>query len=369
MHRAKALITPLMLGVALASQPPTTRPATAAQALERASTALREWAGLAAKEREKAKLKQVVDAVRAAGKPGLSFLAAQVRDHERGGRRREYDALHTVLCHVGLRMLDEVEKSEMVFAGQYAELAVLQPHIGEFFVGLVLTTPQWFPFDRRWRVVPALRDLYPKGPDTETMDKVQAMAEDELEPYHMRVRLGYALAQWGRRRMVKDQILEFQRTLGGKDPERAAVAARDLAALYYAIRDYAPAAVTHREYLRRAVEVEHPLFPVDYYNAACCAALSGDRRGGLEMLRRCIECNVSDDIDSSQRLKLKLFARDPEIAMLRAAPEFVELMRRAFGKAWDVEGGQQSGRRAPDGKAGAGGSGSQTRTKRLVPGD
>lgn len=302
-------------------------------ALAKATAELGKWVATTVKDRDDQALKRVVDAVMKAEKPGLDLLGARMKAADKAADRGRVDAFHTVLCHVGLRWLEKVEKSDMVFAGQYGELARLQPRIGEFFLDLLMETPEWFPIDRRWRVIPAIRDLYPKGPDGETLDQFQRMAENEIEPEYLRVGMSYALAQWGRRKLIKDKIAKLQKNADGKNEESALLALRDLAAIYYGIRDYSVAAVRHKEFLRRAEAAEYYIVPVDYYNAACCSCLSGDRRSALDYLDRCFTLNVSPQIDSSMRLKRKLFDRDPEIALVRATPQFAKLMERAFGKA------------------------------------
>ena len=106
-----------------------------------------------------------------------------------------------------------------------------------------------------------------------------------------------------------------------------------MAQLHYDIRDYSVAAVMHREFIRKAeVADEGDLVPVHYYNAACCMCLSGDRRSALEFLKRCLAFNESSKIDSSMRLKRKLFERDPEIALVRKTKGFEAMLDRAFGK-------------------------------------
>lgn len=275
--------------------------------------------------------KSTLDRVMAAEGAGLKWLAAQLRTSSDPKRT---DRLLDLVGHVGRRWLKKIEKSEMIHAGQYDELKVLMPEIGAFYFTLLLRTPEWFPYNERVRVIAPLRDLFPKGPDGRVMDQVLAMAENRAEePEDLRTGLANALAQWGNRKLLKAKIRAMEIQARSEDEEVAILGLRRLGEIYYDIREYATAAVTKRDSIRKAEAVGgYDLLPVHYYNTACCLCLSGDRRSALIYLERCLALNSSPKIDSSVRLKRELFERDPEIAMARKTKGFEAMLDLAFGK-------------------------------------
>lgn len=298
--------------------------------LARAKVALSDW--VAAKDKSETLVGKTVSRVIAAKRPGLRLLATMLKESEGGTDKKRIQALDSVLCHVALRWFDKVEKSKMLYAGQYDDLMILQPRVGEFYLGLLLDTPDWFPVNHRGKAVPALRDLFPKGPDKESLEGIEAIANNkDEEPGALRLALAYALAQWGNRKLIKSEINALEQKVNGDEEDVAVLALRDLAQIYYGIRDYGIAAVMYKEFLLRAEKADSYLVPVYYYNAACCMSLSGDRRSALDYLKRSLRLNKSDRIDSSMRLERSLFEKDPEIALVRRSKGFVELLDQEFG--------------------------------------
>jgi tetratricopeptide (TPR) repeat protein len=178
-----------------------------------------------------------------------------------------------------------------------------------------------------------VRDLFPKGPSAHTIDQIEIMARTEVEPEGLRVGLSYALAQWGRRDLIKQKLRRLERVAASEDAETATIAQRDIAMIHYAIRDYMPAAVAYREFLRRGEATGFALMPEHYYNTACCYCLIGDQRTALQFIEQSLALNKSAAIDSSMRLKRELFEKDPEIGLARRDPEFRKLLDREFGPA------------------------------------
>ncbi len=293
-----------------------------------ASKAMQRWIASPTEDRERM-LDQTIGRMMAARQAGLKLLAERLKASSDPKRT---DALLALIGHVGHRWLAKVEKTEMFYPGQYDDLKVLMPEIGAFYLELLLQTPEWFPYNERGKVIAPLRDLYPKGPDRVTLDRVLTMAQNELEPEALRVGLAQALAQWGNRKLIKVKIRALEKRSRSEDEETSILGLRELAQTYYDIRDYSVAAVTNREFISKAEAANYYLVPVHYYNAACCMCLSGDRRSALEYLRRCLVINDSPKIDSSMRLKRKLFERDPEIALVRKTKGFEAMLDRAFGK-------------------------------------
>lgn len=311
-----------------------------------ARKALDAWFAADPRDRDERSRDKVVAKVMAADLGGLDLLARRSKRADQGEDRKLRTAAQTIVGQVALRWLAKTEKSPARYAGQYADLRRLQPMVGEFYLRLLLDTPQWFPDTRRWQVIPALRDLYPKGPDPETLEQVEIMANNvDVEPEPLRVGLAYALAQWGRRDLIKVKIRALEKQAESKEEEVALLAKRDLAKIHYGIRDYAFGAVAYRQFLR-AAESAKMVYPVNYYNAACCMCLSGDRRSALQFLEKCLAINNSANVDSSMRVKRALFDSDPEINLVRKDPRFVLMVEKAFGKR-EKEGNPRGKTRAP----------------------
>ena len=212
-------------------------------------------------------------------------------------------------------------------------LKQLQPKVGEFYLGLLINTPDWFPDTRRIDVVPAIRDLYPTSPGEAVQEQIKKIASNEdIEPQGLRITLQYALAQWGDRSLVKDHINELNARAQSKDAEISMLAHKELAAVYYMMRDYLTAARMHRVFLTKAEAEAHYLVPVDYYNAACCMSLSGDLGSALNLIQRCLKLNTSDRVDDSVKLSRKLFDNDPEVRAVRKTERFRKLVAAAFAK-------------------------------------
>lgn len=315
------LLLPFCLGLATVAvaQVPAAKVAVAKAAFET-------WAKGSVEDRE-ATIKGTVKKLMAAGNPGLAWLSQALRKSDDNKRT---DRLLVMVEQVAHRWLIKVEKSEMVYAGQFDDLKVLMPEIGDFYLRLLTKTPQWFPYNERVKVVAPIRDLYPKGPDKIRREAILDMAQDDEEPQSLKVLLAQALAQWGDRKLIKKKLQALQVKARDKDEETAILGLAELAQTYYDIRDYQTAAISHREHITKAEKADYYLAPVNYYNAACCMCLSGDKRSAWDYLLKCLELNDSPRIDSSMRLKRKLFDGDPEIRLLRKDKRFKPLLDKAF---------------------------------------
>jgi tetratricopeptide (TPR) repeat protein len=299
--------------------------------LARAQKALAAWLDLDPRDRDQQKRDKVADKVMAAGIAGLDLLASRTKRVAHTEDPKLIAAVSSIIARLATLWIDKVEKGPTRYAGQYNALLRLQPTVGAFYMRLLLDTPQWFPDTRRWLVIPALRDLYPKGPDRETLEQVEIMAKNaEIEPEYLRVGLAYALAQWGRRDLIKVKIRALEKQAASENEELELLAKRDLAKIYYGIRDYAFGAVAYREFLELAERAEM-VYPVNYYNAACCMCLSGDRRSALLYLEKCLAINDDSIVDSSMCVERDLFDTDPEIDLVRKDPRFIAMIEKAFG--------------------------------------
>lgn len=323
------MLLSLGVPVLLAPQDPVSRPATQKYDLARVEILLQKWLD---KERRSEDLRtKVVAAVAEVGDKAMRHLALAATKAREGTDRAKARALDSVICHVGLHWLERVKQSKMVYAGQYSSLEQLQPTVGEFYLRLVIDTPQWFPDNRRIEVVPAIRDLYPKSPGEGVQEQIKQIAQNEdIEPLSLRTTLKYALAQWGDRSLVKDHIHKLTEEARSKDAETSMLALKTLADVYYQMRDYLTAGRMHNEFLTKAEAEDYYRVPADYYNAACCMSLSGNLLSALDLLDRCLKLNNSERVDESVKLRRHLFDNDPEIQAVRKTKRFRELVSAAF---------------------------------------
>ncbi|MCC6669454.1 MAG: hypothetical protein IT458_00215 [Planctomycetes bacterium] len=263
----------------------------------------------------------------------LSSAIAALGDGKDAEDRR-VRGLNALFTHFVLGWLEAQRKSGMVYAGQYAPLAPLQPHVGSLFLKLVVDTPDWYRDDHRAQLVPALRDLFPKGPGADALKKLKTIALDTREePEELRVQLAYALAQWGDRELVQGRLDELAKAAAGKEPQAALEAHFALADLHYNLREYPAAAEHHRRFLRGSEAAQMPPTPSAYYNAACCLSLAGDLEGALAELERCAKGQADPHVDPSVKVERRLFDEDPDLAAVRVRPRFAELVKVAFPPA------------------------------------
>ncbi len=282
---------------------------------------------------------KTVDAVLDAASKGYSLLSTRLRtaqqEEEKGvgpGSVR-YRQLRSLMEKVGVGYMRRAVESEMVFAGQYDELRVLQPWMGEFYLTILIDTPDWFPSDNRYLVVPALRDLFLASPGEDVLDELREIASDtDFEEEELRESVGLALAQWGDRSFVAKKIKDLERRAEGKEAEGRVIALGELANLHYALRDYKTSAATWKRMLRDAEGNKKRLTPAHYYNAACSMSLSGDLESALTELENCFRLQASGRVDPSLHLERELFAKDPDIRAIRKTKRFQRLYNEAFAK-------------------------------------
>lgn len=269
----------------------------------------------------------------------LGALQDRLADAPSGPRSK---GLRSLLVKVALERLRRTHESDMTFVGQYCGLRPLQPWLDPFLFGLLLDTPEWYPLTFRARLVPAIRDLCPKLPSADRVEAIFALVADEREPVALRRGLAALLWRWGKKSSAQRFVRELQMATTEGDGEDRVHATLQLADYFNTLQDYRRAASAHRaaQALARGAGVE--LLPVAYYSAACVHALLGDKERGIEALKRCAAMHASPDLDSSRRLKRKLFEEDPEIALLRTDDRFPALLKLAFGRRSEDD--EQGGR-------------------------
>jgi len=293
-----------------------------------AMAAVESW--LASAERDEAELKRVSGLVCASGEAAIGALAQRIRRAPTDAVRLR-QGLDGVLTSVGVEFLEREGARGVIFAGQFDPLRPLQPWVGQLYLKLLLDPPDWFPDTERARLVPALRDLFPEPPPTEDISRIEALADDVArEPEVLRLQLSFALAQWGQPERAERVLADLRRQCADPDPDARLYPLHFLADVHYQMRAYAKAQAVHAQYLSLAQEREHPVRPIDFYNAACCANLAGDLEQAVAWLRRCAALQGSDEVDASLKLERSMFLEDPELAMVRQDARFAEIFRTAF---------------------------------------
>ena len=165
---------------------------------------------------------------------GLPWLGKQLTSALASPEERRSKGITVLAMHVVLGFLERAKQSGMVYRGQYAELAALQPFAARLLYQLLLETPDWYPHTERGRLVPALRDLQPSRPDDRRLEAVVDIVEDvEREPAELRYSLSCLLWQWGRREHLIVRVDELKRESVEGDASDRVLAMRALAKLWY----------------------------------------------------------------------------------------------------------------------------------------
>ncbi len=274
------------------------------------------------------------------GKSGYLYLAEQI-EKAPADNRNPKAGLNSLITHTALGYMEAQAKSGMVYAGQYDELRVLQPYVGRFYLTLVLDTPDWFPDDQRVLVIPALRDLFPKGPDRDIKLQLRSISEDEeFESEGLRISIAYALAQWGDRELIADRLDTLRKNAGESKNTEELHFTRELANLHYNLRDYREGSKIWLRYLRGREALKIAPSPADYYNAGCNLSLSGQIKAALAELENSARCNADPDLDESFRLEKSLFLGDPDLRAVRMTRQFERLVKVAFPKSGEKKNGK-----------------------------
>jgi hypothetical protein len=266
-----------------------------------------------------------------AGDPGMRALAEAVRETRPEQRQRRI-GVESLVTGVVVEALRRGSESGMRYAGQYAGLRPLMPSAGTFLLSLVLDTPDWFPDDMRALVVPALRDVYPKGPERAAILRLREVAEDsDFEAQPLREALTYALAQWGERDLVAGRLAELNENAGeGRDTDELHFV-RELAEVHYELRDYPAAAKHWQRYLHGMRTLELEPNALEFYNAACALALAAEIEAALDALTSCAALVAAGKIDTATPITRSMFETDPDLRAIRGQERFAAATKKAFG--------------------------------------
>jgi tetratricopeptide (TPR) repeat protein len=306
------------------------------------AAAIEAWLTSSQTKKDEPLLNKAVAAILKEGEPGLQRLARIIAERPQGetpdeAEKKRTSGLNSVLRMTCLGFWEREVRSNVVYAGQFDALKVLQPHAGKLFLGLILEPPAWFPTQRRDQVVRVVRDLFPTGPAPEQKTKLLEIAKDEdFEPDRLRSELAYALAQWGDRSLVDKRIqaLEAKIAAGAEGAKASLVedrvrAQHELAEVYYQMRDYAKSAELYTAYLRAAEQHKLNPAPNDYYNCACNLSLAGDVDGALAELERCFAA-VSGDPTARDNFR-RMMETDMDLKNARASSRYQAIKEAAAG--------------------------------------
>lgn len=269
-------------------------------------------------------------AVLDSGDTGLRALADAVR-RTRPDQRDRRIGVESLVATVVVGILERAQDSGMRFAGQYDRLRALQPYAGTFLVQLVVDTPDWFPDDMRALVVPALRDVYPRGPEPGARTQLRTVAEDEeFESQALRDALAYAFAQWGERDLVQPRIDEYRENAGEGTDTDELFFVRALAFVHYELREYEEAGKLWLRFTSGMEELDAPVGAMDHYNAACTLARAGQTGSALAAIERCADLVAAGKVDSRAAITERMFETDPDLQSIRAEARFSGAKARAF---------------------------------------
>lgn len=300
-------------------------------------------AWLAAEQPTRAQLDAAIERLIAEPTTGFEWLGRErtAAAPDRAARRKAIESLAT---HTVVEFVRRQHRAGVRHAGQYTPLAKLEPFAGELLFSLLLETPAWFPHTHRVRLVPALRDLFPRAPSEARLVQVAALAKSSIEPEDLVRALDGLSWQWGDKQPAQARIDELKRASAEGDVEERVRVMLDLAELWYDLREYRSAAATHRAVLALANGAAATLKPAHHYASACAHALSGDVDQGMAALQRCAAAQTDPGTDASHRLAKTLWDRDPEIALLRSDPRYAKIFAEAFGATASPESAEKARR-------------------------
>jgi tetratricopeptide (TPR) repeat protein len=181
-------------------------------------------------------------------------------------------------------------------------------------------------------VVPALRDVYPDGPDRDAVRRLREVALDvDYEAQALREALAYALAQWGQRDLVQGRIDELTENVGdGSDTDELHFV-RELADVHYELREYRVAAALWQRFVDGMQALDAPVSALDWYNVACVSALAGRTDAALAAIERCAALLAVGKNDSTTAITRSMFETDPDLRSIRGTERFAAATARAFG--------------------------------------
>ena len=253
---------------------------------------------------------------------GLAWLGKLVRselDREGQPETARTRSLRQLATRTVVGFVNRGHFSGVVYRGQYAALASLEPFASRRMLELLLNGPTWFDLEWRIRLAPALRDLLQRPPPVPQLLGIVEIVENvEIEPEPLRMALECLLWQWGRKKHVDKRLRELRQQSGEGDAEDRQLAFRALADLYYRVAEYERAAKAQDVLLRMSEVGDLPLTPTDWYWSACYRSLTGDIDKGMAALQKCAALQRSPNVDPSLKLPRELFETDPEIRALRA---------------------------------------------------
>src|SRR5262245_49802968 len=172
---------------------------------------------------------------------GLAWLGARLREPPAATERAQKRLLD-LGTDVLLGVIDDRRRSDMVFRGQYEALRALEPFAAQRLFELLLQ-PDYVDSRRTLRqrihLVPAIVDLQLQPPAPPVLLGVtDVIADIDGEPDDLRLALSCLVWQWGRKEYVHGRAARLREASAEGDAEDRVFALRQLADLWYRVREY-----------------------------------------------------------------------------------------------------------------------------------
>jgi hypothetical protein len=265
--------------------------------------------------------------------------------------------------------------TKTIFAGQHDRLAPCRDAVLPTLLRWAVEAPDSLLDSEellRQAVVAALRDLLGKEAPDAVRDALRAIAKDSFESQGMRLCAMFALAQFGDRARLDPLIAQLKKATHAEKPALRADALRQLADVYYNLREFAASSATYDELLAMeesgAIDLDATFgsAPSFYYNAACSASLGGDLDVAFHRLGQALARGA----ESGDQLANTMLRQDGDIARLREDPRFAELMTKYYGDPGETDkaGSDKAGSdKTGSDKTGSDKTGTQSAGTQLAP--
>ena len=219
-------------------------------------------------------------------------------------------------------------ETQLTFDGQYSSLSELGAGVVDSLFALVEDDTA----DPEIRLA-ASRALADVG-DQSMLPRLRELHYDILLPAFLREQLGILMATLGDTHTIDRQIVRMKELAESEDPMRRELGNRELANLYYRIRNYGEAVACYERLLEiweafyRAQEAAGvggedlegvaEVLALHYYNAACSSSLALRFDQAKEYLRKAIKLHA---------IHLENIAKDGDLAPLRAEKSYPEFRK------------------------------------------
>ena len=220
--------------------------------------------------------------------------------------------------------------TNVVFAGQYTDLMPASEHLAPLVVTWLDAPPAGISKPDPFRVacINVLRDLITDSTE-ELRTTLRALAEDDFEAEAVRQNAVFALAQFGDRALIEEQLREATRQTKAKDQRLQFTGWNALANIHYNARAYDAAveAYKHAAKILEAAGQQQALQTI-YYNCACSLALSGHTGTAIDYIEKALKLSAK----TGRPFPRQMLDSDMDIVTIRGTDRFKALINRHFGE-------------------------------------